>query len=122
MCLRCPHVSVWIPSSNFPTFICRGTCKLFVNIFYLHVKYAIYLLTLYHFQVINPKLSEIASRFGNSFGNKGRWGYSGFRGRENAGPRTQRFAGAGAMNRFKNNSTNYVDNGGTSIMNWFQFI
>lgn len=56
-------------------------------------------------QVINPKLSEIASRFGNSFGGgRNRWGYGGgFRGRENSGPRThQRFGGNG-MNKFKNN-------------------
>ncbi|KAI4463915.1 atp-dependent rna helicase dbp3 [Holotrichia oblita] len=32
--------------------------------------------------VVNPKLLEIANRFGNSFGNKGRWGYNGFRGRK----------------------------------------
>lgn len=64
-------------------------------------------------QVVNPKLSEIASRFGNSFGNKGRWGYNGgFRGRENAGPRSHQRFGNAPMNRFKNNSNNYGNNGG----------
>ncbi|KRT79603.1 helicase [Oryctes borbonicus] len=61
-------------------------------------------------QVINPKLSEIANRFGNNFGNKGRWGYNGFRGRENAGARSHQRFGNGTMNRFKNNSNNYMNN------------
>lgn len=53
-------------------------------------------------QVINPKLSEMASRCDNYGGNKGgRWGYrSNFRGRENSGPRGgggnhMRFGGGG---------------------------
>ncbi|KAF2881010.1 hypothetical protein ILUMI_25158 [Ignelater luminosus] len=57
-------------------------------------------------QVINPKLSEIASRCDNFGGSKsGRWGYrSSFRGRENSGPRAHmRFGGGGGGNGGKTN-------------------
>ncbi|KAK4876791.1 hypothetical protein RN001_009297 [Aquatica leii] len=58
-------------------------------------------------QVINPKLSEIASRCDNYGGGKsgGRWGYrNNFRGRENSGPRNHmRFSGG--MNK-QNGYTN----------------
>uniref|UniRef100_V5GUQ8 RNA helicase n=1 Tax=Anoplophora glabripennis TaxID=217634 RepID=V5GUQ8_ANOGL len=40
-------------------------------------------------QIVNPKLSEIAQKFGG-FGGKNRWGYNnngGYRGRENSGPK-----------------------------------
>jgi len=49
-------------------------------------------------QVINPKLSEIASRCDSFGGSKtGRWGYrSNFRGRENSGPRGHMRFGGGA--------------------------
>lgn len=49
-------------------------------------------------QIINPKLSELASRGGNNFGNKNRWGYQS-RGREN------NFSGQ--HKRFDNRSNGY---------------
>ena len=57
-------------------------------------------------QVVNPKLAEIAGRFGNSFGGgRNRWGYGSFRGRENTRPRSHmRYDGSnGGGNRFRNN-------------------
>jgi len=60
-------------------------------------------------QVVNPKLSEMASRGGGFGGNKGgRWGYGGFRGRENSGPRNHhRFgnSGGGKSNGYSNGSS-----------------
>lgn len=71
------------------------------------------------YQVINPKLSEIASRCDNFGGNKsGRWGYrSSFRGRENSGPRAHMRFGGGGGNAGKTNGyaapkTNGYANGG----------
>ncbi|CAH0546381.1 unnamed protein product [Brassicogethes aeneus] len=64
-------------------------------------------------QVVNPKLSEMASRGGGGgFGGKsgGRWGYGGgFRGRENTGPKQhQRFGGNNkASNGYGNRGGNY---------------
>ena len=75
-------------------------------------------------QIVNPKLTEMASRFGGGGGgyggNKGRWGYGGggFRGRENNGPRSHtRFggnatkvgggSGGGRMNGYSNGGNSY---------------
>ncbi|KAJ3636221.1 hypothetical protein MTP99_009056 [Tenebrio molitor] len=59
-------------------------------------------------QVVNPKLSEMASRcggFGSKGGGGGRWGGygGGFKGRENSGPRHhQRFNNSGRTNGYSN--------------------
>ncbi|XP_001604593.1 ATP-dependent RNA helicase p62 isoform X2 [Nasonia vitripennis] len=50
-------------------------------------------------QIINPKLSELASKGGNNFGGRNRWGYSGGRGRENSF--------SGTHKRFDNRSSGY---------------
>lgn len=63
-----------------------------------------------HLQIVNPKLSEMASRCGGGGGGygggKGRWGYGGaFKGRENNGPRSHtRFSsiGGGKSNGYHN--------------------
>ncbi|XP_022910837.1 ATP-dependent RNA helicase p62-like isoform X2 [Onthophagus taurus] len=64
-------------------------------------------------QVINPKLSEMASRCGN-FSGKSRWGGGGngggygggFRGRENSGPRQNRFGAGKPAYRSSNGYSN----------------
>ncbi|XP_011497874.1 PREDICTED: ATP-dependent RNA helicase p62-like isoform X2 [Ceratosolen solmsi marchali] len=53
-------------------------------------------------QIINPKLSELASKGGNNFGGRNRWGYSGGRGRENTF--------SGTHKRFDNNRSNGYNN------------
>lgn len=56
-------------------------------------------------QIINPKLSELASR-GGGYSGKGRWGYGGgsFRGRENSKPNHRRFNNSGKSNGYSNNA------------------
>ncbi|XP_014203778.1 ATP-dependent RNA helicase p62 isoform X2 [Copidosoma floridanum] len=53
-------------------------------------------------QIINPKLSDLAMKGGNSFGGRNRWGYQGARGRENTF--------SGTHKRFDNNRNSGYNN------------
>lgn len=65
--------------------------------------------------MINPKLSEMASRAGSYGGKNNRWGYGGgFKGRENNGPRQhQRFGGGNSMGKSNGYGGGNKMNGGS---------